>query len=67
MTPQNWKRNISNVRKEVMVTLLIDKGNNDLEFYQESYYYYGRLSRIELIKAIEEEHDNYVIVSINHF
>lgn len=67
MTPQKWKRNISNVRKEVMVTLLVDKGNNDLEFYQESYYYYGRLSRIELIKAIEEKHDNYVIVSIDHF
>ena len=67
MTPQKWKRNISNIRKEVMVTLLIDKGNNDLEFYQESYYYYGRLSRIELIKAIEKEYDKYVILSINHF
>lgn len=66
MTNKKWKRNISNVRKEVMVTLLIDKGNN-VEFHQESYYYYGRLSRIELIKAIEEEYDNYVIVSINHF
>lgn len=67
MTPQKWKRNISNVRKEVMVTLLADKDDNKLEFHQESYYYYGRLSRVELIKAIEEEYDNYVIVSINHF
>lgn len=66
MTPKKWKRNISNVRKEVMVTLLIDK-DNKLKFHQESYYYYGRLSRIELIKAIEEEYDNYVIISINHF
>lgn len=66
MTPKKWKRNISNVRKEVMVTLLVDKEDR-VESYQESYYYYGRLSRIELIKAIEEEYDNYIIVSIDHF
>lgn len=49
-----------------MVTLLVDKEDR-VEYCQESYYYYGRISRIELIKAIKEEYDNYVIVSINHF
>lgn len=66
MQKRTWKRNISNIRKEVMVTLLVDKEDR-VEYCQESYYYYGRISRIELIKAIKEEYDNYVIVSINHF
>ena len=66
MQKRTWKRNISNIRKEVMVTLLVDKEER-VEYCKESYYYYGRLSRIELIKTIDEDYDKYVIISISHF
>lgn len=66
MQNRTWKRNLSNVKKQVMVTLLVDK-ENEVEYCQEYYDYYGRLSMTELIKTIDEEYDNYVIVSINHF
>lgn len=48
------------------MTLLVVK-DDERKYCQKYYSCTGRLSMIELLKELNEEYDNYVIISINYF
>lgn len=66
MKNRMWQRNLSNVSRDMLMTLLVVK-DDERKYCQKYYSCTGRLSMIELLKELNEEYDNYVIISINYF
>lgn len=65
MQNRTWKRNLSKVEREVVITVMTEDDDN---IYHENkhYTYFGKMSWDKLCKELDKEYDKYVIVSINY-